>query len=103
MIEQSRRGFITGLISLVTAPAIVRASSLMPVKGDVLDWRKAVHDGMSADFQTDNLLVKAYERYATSYTVWGLDAWGQKISEKINIGQVGELQFKQVTGIISIA
>jgi hypothetical protein len=33
MIEQSRRGFITGLISFaVTAPAIVRATSLMPVK-----------------------------------------------------------------------
>jgi hypothetical protein len=28
----TRRGFITGLISLVAAPAIVRASSLMPVK-----------------------------------------------------------------------
>jgi len=32
MIETSRRGFITGLISLVAAPAIVRAGSLMPVK-----------------------------------------------------------------------
>jgi hypothetical protein len=32
VIEQSRRGFITGLISLVAAPAIVRAGSLMPVK-----------------------------------------------------------------------
>ena len=28
----SRRGFITGLISLVAAPAIVRASSIMPVR-----------------------------------------------------------------------
>ena len=28
----TRRGFITGLISLVAAPAIVRAGSLMPVK-----------------------------------------------------------------------
>ena len=27
-----RRGFLTGLISLVAAPAIVRAGSLMPVK-----------------------------------------------------------------------
>ena len=32
MIEPSRRGFITGLIALVAAPAIVRAGSLMPVK-----------------------------------------------------------------------
>ena len=28
----SRRGFITGLISFVAAPAIVRASSIMPVR-----------------------------------------------------------------------
>lgn len=28
----NRRGLITGLISLVAAPAIVRASSLMPIK-----------------------------------------------------------------------
>jgi hypothetical protein len=28
----SRRGLITGLISFVAAPAIVRASSLMPVR-----------------------------------------------------------------------
>ena len=103
MIEQSRRGFITGLISLVAAPAIVRAGSLMPVKGDPLDWRKAIRDGMAGDFETDNLMVRAYERYATSYTVWGLDAYGKKISERINVGQVGELQFKQINGMISIA
>ena len=32
MIQPSRRGFITGLIAFAAAPAIVRASSLMPVK-----------------------------------------------------------------------
>lgn len=32
----ARRGFITGLISFVAAPAIVRVGSLMPVK--VLDF-----------------------------------------------------------------
>lgn len=31
MIEVARRSFITGLIALVAAPAIVRAGSLMPV------------------------------------------------------------------------
>lgn len=34
MIE--RRAFLTGLISLVAAPAIVRAGSLMPVKADLI-------------------------------------------------------------------
>lgn len=33
----SRRGFITGLVSFVAAPAIVRVSSLMPVKVYSLD------------------------------------------------------------------
>ncbi len=32
IIEPSRRGFIAGLASLIAAPAIVRAGSLMPVK-----------------------------------------------------------------------
>ena len=32
MLEVSRRGLITGLASFLAAPAIVRASSLMPVK-----------------------------------------------------------------------
>jgi hypothetical protein len=31
-VTLARRSFITGLISLVAAPAIIRAGSLMPVK-----------------------------------------------------------------------
>lgn len=31
-MSTSRRGFLTGLVGLFAAPAIVRASSLMPVK-----------------------------------------------------------------------
>lgn len=39
----ARRSFITGLISLVAAPAIIRAGSLMPVKVMVEPiWTKAV-------------------------------------------------------------
>lgn len=38
MIEVARRSFITGLIALMAAPAIVRAGSLMPVKTIV--WSK---------------------------------------------------------------
>jgi hypothetical protein len=37
MIQPSRRGFITGLIAFAAAPAIVRASSLMPVKAMLPD------------------------------------------------------------------
>lgn len=32
MIQPSRRGFISGLAALIVAPAIVKASSLMPIK-----------------------------------------------------------------------
>jgi hypothetical protein len=32
MIETSRRSFITGLVSFVAAPAIVRAANIMPVR-----------------------------------------------------------------------
>jgi hypothetical protein len=31
-----RRSFITGVVGLIAAPAIVRASSLMPVRGIVM-------------------------------------------------------------------
>jgi hypothetical protein len=42
-IITSRRSFITGLVALVAAPAIVRAGSLMPVKVMEPDWiRKQV-------------------------------------------------------------
>ena len=38
----SRRSFITGLAALVATPAIVRASSLMPVRGLIMDVPKLV-------------------------------------------------------------
>lgn len=37
----TRRGFITGLIGLVAAPAIVRAASLMPVSVTTQAWLSA--------------------------------------------------------------
>jgi hypothetical protein len=38
----SRRGFITGLVSIMAAPAIVRAGSLMPVKAMIAPVRLTV-------------------------------------------------------------
>lgn len=32
LIQPSRRGFLTGLAGLVAAPALVKATSLMPIK-----------------------------------------------------------------------
>lgn len=77
----SRRGFLTGLISFVAAPAIVRSASLMPVKVmespvDLLNkyyalgyeiTRKAIDDNLYGGFNTNHVLVKAFERYSFSY------------------------------------
>lgn len=65
-----RRGFITGLISLVAAPAIVRAGSLMPVKT------------MLADVSSDSFV--AYEwQYALPRGLdtapVGLSAYGEQL------------------------
>lgn len=37
MIETSRRKFLIGASALIAAPAIVKASSLMPVRGTIMD------------------------------------------------------------------
>ena len=36
IIKPSRRGFITGLISFVAAPAVIRTIDLMPVKQPII-------------------------------------------------------------------
>lgn len=54
-----RRGFIGGLIGLVAAPAIVQASSLMPVKV----WKRTVRE------QLDGLAV------GSVITIAGVEAW----------------------------
>jgi len=35
----NRRGFLTGALGLLAAPAIVRASSIMPVSAQPMAWR----------------------------------------------------------------
>lgn len=50
MIAASRRSFITGLVALVAAPAIVRAGSLMPVNSSLVPMTltsRMVYDGVS--------------------------------------------------------
>ncbi len=59
----SRRGFLFAAASFLAAPAIVRATSIMPVKSfstDVLDS------------STDDLVVKSTERYAYGFIGRGL-------------------------------
>lgn len=57
MIE--RRSFLLGILAAGVGPAIVRATSLMPVKAlDVIN---------AADFDINHLLVRGYERYSIGY------------------------------------
>ena len=37
MIQSSRRSFLTGLASIIAVPAIVRVSSLMPIRGIIMN------------------------------------------------------------------
>jgi hypothetical protein len=73
----SRRGFVTGLVGLVAAPAIVRASSLMRVK----QWKElettklAIQPSLSGDFDVfvwnDNGLIRFSRGPAWGKTVDG--------------------------------
>lgn len=55
---RTRRGFLAGLGALLAAPAIVRASSLMPVKMLAIDY-----DITDTGFTTENLIIRGYERF----------------------------------------
>jgi hypothetical protein len=85
----TRRSLVTGLISLVAAPAIVRAGSLMPVRQmlvatELLPWAGNFtsgtvsiygrpEDDTAADLlSTDALLVERYEQYRFS-------GWGEEL------------------------
>ena len=64
MIETSRRGLITGLVSFIAAPAIVRASSLMPVKvmPDLAEyWLKPEHGMPVRRAFLDKPIVQIYQ------------------------------------------
>jgi len=95
----NRRGLITGLVSFVAAPAIVRASSLMPLRGVPLSsyidlselelgfviTRKAIEEHvLSSMFEPEvfqrisfvrDVNLDCYEITGPSQAVW--DAWHQ--------------------------
>lgn len=69
MTQLSRRSLITGLISLVAAPAIVRAGSLMPVKqmqptGGIVDGRFMILCPQQYQALLDARFHDAYEMMA---------------------------------------
>lgn len=58
----SRRSFITGLVAFAAAPAIVRASSLMPVRGIVMDAPKRDLYAELADITRQHFLDTYYQK-----------------------------------------
>lgn len=66
ILEPTRRGLITGLVSLVAAPAIVRAGSLMPISVLPLDpsldlWRSIMIRPDGRLFTVQELVERFYE------------------------------------------
>jgi hypothetical protein len=81
MNDLSRRSLITGLISLVAAPAIVRAGSLMPVKLLEASMRFTSYGvGEAVYFQNRMFWIIGPQTVAFSdiSPVWGVDPlqWG---------------------------
>jgi hypothetical protein len=64
MIIQSRRSFLVGTAaSLLAAPAIVRASSLMPVKAiKPVGWEELVQWGIDSTSQSEETIVLLVQR-----------------------------------------
>ena len=71
----NRRNFLTGLTTLLAAPAIVRVSAIMPVKA-----------------------LPVAEAPLWGVVVRGLDVFGNEMSETIAIGTFGQKMFKSVLG-----
>jgi hypothetical protein len=73
-----RRKLITGLVSLIAAPAIVRASSLMPVKA----WHHDLHYfPINMDFSTDAVIRARFRRMGSSD--WRLVEWNLAAREPL--------------------
>ena len=62
MADISRRGLITGLASLLAAPAIVRASSLMPVRAAPTTYGCSPIQSTIADLRYIQEYIRAYEK-----------------------------------------
>lgn len=72
-----RRSFLTGIgAALITAPAIVRAGSLMPVKQMIVDPR----------------MVR----------ISGIDMWGKHVEEFIELRRYCRFMADETTGIMTL-
>jgi hypothetical protein len=99
----SRRSLITGLVSLVAAPAIVRAGILMPVKSMVMDlteenlirsgWLTLIHPLSDYNFSQLNHDLLGVPIYSNGGRYWPAPCSGvDVISETQRKSQADELE-----------
>jgi hypothetical protein len=86
----ARRSFITGLISLVAAPAIVRAGSLMPVK--VMIQPAIRYRAISVDEMVEGMMG----RPAISAAFFDLMAFGSCAVEFDGSGQARHVALQEI-------
>lgn len=93
MIVPSRRSFITGIASLIAAPALVRASSLMQIRGEPLwgrDWIAAYNIAIDA-LTIRSVSPERWQRWRETGEPVGatlLDRTGAELWIKQNHGKV---------------
>ena len=71
-MQFSRRGFIGGLVAALATPAIVRASSLMPVRTPIVPIRMSMEELLRRRIDAATLAMKegmARSLYADSKTI----------------------------------
>lgn len=89
MIETSRRSLIKGLVSLIAAPAVVRASSLMPVRSlppsDTVEI--LLHMRMRDAYRAMNASM-ARIFYGSSYEITTYDIEGLPVFEFVPLDKV---------------
>jgi hypothetical protein len=83
MIVQSRRKFITGLVGLVAAPAVVKASSLMAVRSIVVPEPR--HLLGLAPVRIEGPLLSTNHEYFREYLYREIDKARQQMKDNMTM------------------
>jgi hypothetical protein len=76
----SRRNILGGLIATLTAPAIVKYSSLMPVRGIVMPV-----EGLMPIMATPLQLLRKEIAEHGHFLITGYNEWGERVIETIEL------------------
>lgn len=94
---QSRRGFITGLVALVAAPAVVRVASLMPVSAPKLvtpfDAAQALYNQWSSEI-IQRFTEAVAQDLLTTEQLFVREPWGQAPCTPCNVTNKPDLLYQ---------